>query len=910
MGGVASGIEDAVSSVVDTVGTVVDDVVNTVTTVAQDVGKVAENVVQNAINDPIGTIAKVGTAILAPELLPVVMAADVLANGGSLEQAATGAALSYVTPAVAGGVSDALAGTGAGDALTSANQAFQSGAQSVGLDAGNNAVTQALTKTGIAAGTDLATGKDPSTALDIGLGSLVGNVAGASADTGSNTLNNIIGNTAGAVTTADLQGKNADQAAANAIVGGGLNAGISSLTNGNTTPAATQTADSGNTSGVPTLLASNDTGTVSDAGGSPTATALANNSQVQPSDASNDTFNQLVNAFSNPATYNPDSPTGYVGADGVTPVNQNGSAYTPPDNTSTTGGDTQTTTPSSTTNTTPTVAYVDTKGNAFDSQGNNLGKATELGFTSGTDANGQPVYLGATGTTVPVQGETQSTATNTTTQTTTPSSTTDTTPSSTTDNVVTKASENTNPENVVSNNTGANATGENTVVTTQGTAIKGTGTDTNEITDPMDTGTPAQVINNDDGSITTIEKDGSQNILKTDGTIVHIGPDGAVSNPLSTEPANGIYPDGNGGYTDINGKPTTQDGTPLTYDEKGNLVLPNGTVYSYAPSYTSSIADGTVTYNPDGTSTFTPTPGAAALGATTYTFGTPTTGTSTTNTKTNTGLTSIIGGLLNPIISNVTKPATTTSTTSGTKTGGSSSSVLGTAATIAGLMGASANGSTLDPGMQSISGGDFAWNSNAINPAENGVAYGQQILNPTYTTHGKAGGMANHLAHGGEIDQPAITQNGFMPLAHGGHVHREIFNGLKEHGHPIDSMTIAKVAHLSSLGAPAHHIIGFLNHERKMANGGLGAYSDGGRFLKGPGDGMSDDIPANIGGHQEARLANEEFVIPADVVSHLGNGSSEAGAKVLYKMMDKVRHARTGTTKQGKQINPDKFMPK
>jgi len=94
------------------------------------------------------------------------------------------------------------------------------------------------------------------------------------------------------------------------------------------------------------------------------------------------------------------------------------------------------------------------------------------------------------------------------------------------------------------------------------------------------------------------------------------------------------------------------------------------------------------------------------------------------------------------------------------------------------------------------------------------------------------------------------------------------------------------------------------------AGGPLGAYSDGGHFLKGPGDGMSDDIPARIGQHQEARLANEEFVIPADVVSHLGNGSSESGAKVLYDMMDKVRKARTGTTKQGKQINPRKFMPK
>jgi hypothetical protein len=72
---------------------------------------------------------------------------------------------------------------------------------------------------------------------------------------------------------------------------------------------------------------------------------------------------------------------------------------------------------------------------------------------------------------------------------------------------------------------------------------------------------------------------------------------------------------------------------------------------------------------------------------------------------------------------------------------------------------------------------------------------------------------------------------------------------------------------------------------------------------------MSDNIPATIAGKQPARLANEEFVIPADVVSHLGNGSSEAGAKQLYKMMDRVRHARTGKKAQGKQINAAKLMP-
>jgi hypothetical protein len=96
-----------------------------------------------------------------------------------------------------------------------------------------------------------------------------------------------------------------------------------------------------------------------------------------------------------------------------------------------------------------------------------------------------------------------------------------------------------------------------------------------------------------------------------------------------------------------------------------------------------------------------------------------------------------------------------------------------------------------------------------------------------------------------------------------------------------------------------------------LAGGGaLGGYSDGGRLLKGPGDGMSDNIPASISNRQPARLADGEFVVPADVVSHLGNGSTDAGAKVLYKMMDQVRRARTGNPKQGKQIKPQKFIPK
>jgi hypothetical protein len=100
-----------------------------------------------------------------------------------------------------------------------------------------------------------------------------------------------------------------------------------------------------------------------------------------------------------------------------------------------------------------------------------------------------------------------------------------------------------------------------------------------------------------------------------------------------------------------------------------------------------------------------------------------------------------------------------------------------------------------------------------------------------------------------------------------------------------------------------------LGQIKPMAEGGLGSYSDGGRMLKGPGDGMSDDIPAMIGKKQPARLADGEFVVPADVVSHLGNGSTDAGAKKLYSMMDKIRSARTGKKKQAPAIKTDKYMP-
>jgi len=117
---------------------------------------------------------------------------------------------------------------------------------------------------------------------------------------------------------------------------------------------------------------------------------------------------------------------------------------------------------------------------------------------------------------------------------------------------------------------------------------------------------------------------------------------------------------------------------------------------------------------------------------------------------------------------------------------------------------------------------------------------------------------------------------------------------------------------------------GYLSHGRfdqrpRMAMGGisdagynLGGYSDGGRLLRGPGDGVSDSIPAVIGKKQPARLADGEFVVPARIVSELGNGSTEAGARKLYAMMDRIQAARGKTVGKGrvaKNSRSEKYLP-
>jgi hypothetical protein len=169
-------------------------------------------------------------------------------------------------------------------------------------------------------------------------------------------------------------------------------------------------------------------------------------------------------------------------------------------------------------------------------------------------------------------------------------------------------------------------------------------------------------------------------------------------------------------------------------------------------------------------------------------------------------------------------------------------------------------------------------------------------LNPTYA---KEGGEIKYYAVGGNVGNPSVG-GGLSDLYN--RPEGQALENISQDGYGIGRLnTLAQQESLQNAKT-----LGY-------AMGGLTALKSGGRpggYLDGAGDGMSDSIPATIEGKQPARLADGEFVVPADVVSHLGNGSSKAGSKRLYAMMDKVRHARTGNKKQGKQINPDKYLPK
>ena len=228
--------------------------------------------------------------------------------------------------------------------------------------------------------------------------------------------------------------------------------------------------------------------------------------------------------------------------------------------------------------------------------------------------------------------------------------------------------------------------------------------------------------------------------------------------------------------------------------------------------------------------------------------------------------------------------------------------------------------------------GSAAAGSAAVPSAFNQAVSSQ--LGTGATTGTAALGPTNLAAQTGQLaGTPVVPQVGFKDLmTGGGDLQSKIGNYLVQNPGQVGmaSGVLGGIGSVSAPGLPGEEeydgpLSKFRYDPRRykpMAGGGLadsmpamrmgghlGSYSDGGRLLKGPGDGMSDDIPAKIGKRQPARLADGEFVVPADVVSGIGNGSTDAGAKKLYAMMSKVRQARTGTKKQGKEINPNKYMP-
>jgi len=134
----------------------------------------------------------------------------------------------------------------------------------------------------------------------------------------------------------------------------------------------------------------------------------------------------------------------------------------------------------------------------------------------------------------------------------------------------------------------------------------------------------------------------------------------------------------------------------------------------------------------------------------------------------------------------------------------------------------------------------------------------------------------------------------------------DYFSQMKYKNAPVQAAAIST----SQTAALTTAAAGGIMHAALGGLTGLGSYSDGGRLLRGPGDGVSDSIPATIGRKQPARLADGEFVIPARIVSEIGNGSTEAGARKLYAMMDRVQKVRKKSFKNvAANTKADKYLP-
>ena len=190
-----------------------------------------------------------------------------------------------------------------------------------------------------------------------------------------------------------------------------------------------------------------------------------------------------------------------------------------------------------------------------------------------------------------------------------------------------------------------------------------------------------------------------------------------------------------------------------------------------------------------------------------------------------------------------------------------------------------------------------------------GNKFAPDFFNPQMQSTGYQGEIPRYAAIRERVPMPKrqpIPEGGIDPNRRPGSAGRRYFSDTIYAKQP--ETTPMSIAEARAKAKEQAEGIAALQSGTGMAAGGILALSKG-RYLDGSTDGMADKVPARIDNGQEARLSDGEFVIPADVVSHLGNGNSDAGAKVLHEMMNRVRKERTGNEKQGKEIDPMRMLP-
>jgi len=217
------------------------------------------------------------------------------------------------------------------------------------------------------------------------------------------------------------------------------------------------------------------------------------------------------------------------------------------------------------------------------------------------------------------------------------------------------------------------------------------------------------------------------------------------------------------------------------------------------------------------------------------------------------------------------------------------------AAGAAGPAGESSNGMGSDTAGEGSSSSDGG--SSSSGGGEGGEARGG--LSPLFT---------HHMATGGGARSYRTSLNDSLEAAYAKAQESNDTATMRAIEEEMDIRNTSKAGMEQGLSGMKGLAIGGLSNARYN----LGGYSDGGRLLRGPGDGVSDSIPAVIGKKQPARLADGEFVVPARIVSEIGNGSTEAGARKLYAMMDRIQAARSKTVGKGKvakNTRADKYLP-